>query len=635
MSVDFTICKDLNNAMKNVIVSIDLLSKAFTDTPLFSEVSFGIHEGDKIGLIGTNGCGKSTFIKCLVGEEHVNNGRIILRNDVKIGYLPQIPIIDRKKTIFEQIYHSDTKEFNLLREYHRLTNLYAETGEEEYYIKQQDMVEEIEAADAWSFEQLAVQYLSKLGINNPERKAVNLSGGEQRRIDLARVLMNNPDLLIMDEPTNHLDIDTIEWLQQFMKNYKGTLVFVTHDRYFLDDVCNRIMEIENGNVFHYYGNYSYFLKQKELHQIDLERKETRRQAQLKKEMKWLQRGARARTSKPKNHIDRVKELLDKSYLTEDKELEISFQTKRLGKTILEINNISKSYDKVLVSKFSYLFQKHDRIGIIGANGCGKTTLLRMLTGDEKPDTGSIKKGLNTHFAYFKQNVDDFDQNMKVIDYIEQDAHHIRTKDGVLHSARDVLQKFMFDLSKQQNKLGSLSGGEKKRLYLLKSLMFGSNFLILDEPTNDLDIQTLAILEDYLDAYKGCVLIVSHDRYFLDRIADYLFIFEEDRIIKFPGNYSDYLLVKRYKESEIKEPAVKREKKKSTKISYKEKLELESIQKEIEQLETRQQELTDKIENQAASLSAKDFEDITNEQNEVEEKLLELLERWEEIEKKYS
>lgn len=451
----------LKDNMKNVIVSIDSLSKAFTDKPLFSEVSFGIHEGDKIGLIGTNGCGKSTFIKCLVGEESLNSGRIVLRNDLKVGYLPQKPMIDHEKTIFEQIYLSDTREFNLLREYHYLTNLYAETGDQDYYKKQQTLVEEIEAADAWSFEQLAVQYLSKLGINNPERKAVNLSGGEQRRIDLARVLMNNPDLLIMDEPTNHLDIDTIEWLQQFMKNYNGTLVFVTHDRYFLDDVCNRIMEIDNGNVFHYFGNYSYYLKQKELHRIDLERKETRRQAQLKKEMKWLQRGARARSSKPKNHIDRVKELLDKSYLTEDKELEISFQTKRLGKTILEINSISKSYDRKLVSNFSYLFQKHDRIGIIGHNGCGKTTLLKMLTGDENPDTGSIKKGMNTHFAYFKQNVDDFDQDMKVIDYIEQDAHHIRTKDGVLHSARDVLQKFMFDPSKQQNKLGSLSGGKRK------------------------------------------------------------------------------------------------------------------------------------------------------------------------------
>ena len=621
--------------MKNVIVSIDMLTKAFTEKPLFSDITFGIHEGDKIGLIGTNGCGKSTFLKCLMNEEPIDSGRIIFRNGLKISYLPQTPDIDPSKTIFEQIYLSDTKEFNLLREYHHLTNLYAETGEEEYYDRQQMLVEEIEACEAWSFEQLAVQYLSKLGIDNPDRKAVNLSGGEQRRIDLARVLMNDPDLLIMDEPTNHLDIDTIEWLQLFMKTYKGTLVFVTHDRYFLDDVCNRIMEIDNGKVFHFFGNYSYYLKQKELHQIDLERKETRRQAQLKKEMKWLQRGARARSSKPKNHIDRVKELIDKSYLTEDKELEISFQTKRLGKTILEINNISKAYDKSLVSGFSYLFQKNDRIGIIGPNGCGKTTLLRMLTGDEISDTGNVKKGLNTHFAYFKQNADDFDQDMKVIDYIEQNAHHIRTKDGVLHSARDVLQKFMFDPSKQQNKLGSLSGGERKRLYLLKSLMFGSNFLILDEPTNDLDIQTLAILEDYLDAYKGCVLIVSHDRYFLDRIADYLFIFENDRIIKFPGNYSDYLLVKRYRETEEKTPAVKREKKKSTKISYKEKLELETIQNDIEKLESRQQELADKIEHHAAKLSAKDFEDITTEQNEVEEKLLELLSRWEEIEEKYS
>ncbi|HQB98874.1 MAG TPA: ABC-F family ATP-binding cassette domain-containing protein, partial [Candidatus Cloacimonadota bacterium] len=336
----------------------------------------------------------------------------------------------------------------------------------------------------------------------------------------------------MDEPTNHLDLDSIEWLQNYLISCKTTLIFITHDRYFLDSVCNRILNIERTQLYFYEGNYSAYVKGKLLRETDLQRKETRRQAQLSKELAWLQRGARARATKPKDHVERVKELLSKSYLISNKDLDISFQTDRLGRTILELHKLSKSYDgKLLFEDLDHNFQPMERIGVIGPNGCGKTTLLRLITGEEKLDRGSIKVGINTHFAYYKQEETDLLPNLTVYDYIAQYAETIKTADGNKVSATEMLNRFLFDGKMQQARLSSLSGGEKKRLQLLKSLMFGANFIILDEPTNDLDIPTLEILEDYLDAFKGCLTVVSHDRYFLDRTVDYLFIFESDGIRK--------------------------------------------------------------------------------------------------------
>jgi ATP-binding cassette subfamily F protein uup len=403
------------------------------------------------------------------------------------------------------------------------------------------------------------------------------------------------------------------------------------------------MEIVDGKIHFYEGNYSYYLRKKEFELKDLQRKETRRATQLRKELKWLHRGARARTSKPKTHIDRVKELIDKSYLTNMTELDISFQTKRLGKTILEARKISKSYEEInLFKNFSHIFQKMERIGIIGANGCGKTTLLKLITEEEEPCSGKVKVGINTHFTYFKQDIEEFNKDQTVIKYIREYADNIRTADGTLHSASEMLQRFLFDGKMQQNKISSLSGGERKRLYLLRSLMFGSNFIILDEPTNDLDIKTLEILEDYLDAFKGCLLVVSHDRFFLDRVVDYLFIFEKDRIVKFPGNYSDYLLVRRFREQEEKEKrqtGLKEKKnrpklrKKSDKLSYNEKRELEILEIEIEHLEKKQIELQQIIETQASLLQHEDFTNITNELTEIEEQLNTKTIRWLELEEK--
>jgi ABC transport system ATP-binding/permease protein len=623
------------------IISIEKLSKAYAEKNICENESFGIHEFDKIGLIGINGCGKSTFLKMLVGQENLDDGSIIFRNNIKLGYLPQIPDLDEELSIYEQIYYSDNPKYKLLRHYHKLENELKNSGSDMNRLakEQQELMTKLNAAQAWEIEIKARKFLDIMGFSDISIRTGILSGGQKRRLDLARVLMDDPDVLILDEPTNHLDVDIIEWLQEYLMDYKGVIIFVTHDRYFLDAVSNRIMEIENGKIKFYDGSYSYYLQKKEFDLIDMERKETRRKTQLKKELKWLHRGAKARTSKPKNHLDRVKELIDKSYLVSNAELDISFAAQRMGKTILELQNVAKSYDdKQLFSGFSHVFQKRERIGIIGSNGCGKTTLLRLVTGEEETDTGKVKKGINTKFAYFKQEEEKFDPEQKVIDYIKNFAENIRTRDGVLHSASEMLEKFLFDGKLQQSLLKSLSGGEKKRLYLLSSLMFGANFIILDEPTNDLDIITLEILEDYLDVFKGCILTVSHDRFFLDRVVDFLFVFTKEGIIKFPGNYSDYLLVKRYNQSEMVEirQQEKAEKNRQRKVlqpkrmGYMQKRNLQEIETRISFLEKKMSELERQIREDARQMTPEDFNKNSQAQEIFAAELAKLEERWLEI-----
>lgn len=625
--------------MKKNMVSVDSLHKEFPSKVICKSSSFGIHEGDKIGLVGINGCGKSTLLKMLSGIEPMDEGQITIRNGVKLAYLQQIPHLDEDKNIYEQIYYSDQGAFVLLREYYRISDLLEHEATEELSENYRQIMTKLDAIDGWKIEIRARSLLSQMGFSDFNQKISTLSGGQKRRLDLVRVLLDEPDLLFLDEPTNHLDISTIEWFQDFLISFSGAVVFVTHDRYFLDAVCTKIMEIENGVFRFYESNYSGYIKQKTQEIVDSQRKETRLKAQLSKELQWLNRGARARTSKPKNHLDRVKELLSKSYLTDSNELDISFGSKRMGKTILEIKAINKAYgDKKLINEFSHNFQKLERVGIIGANGCGKTTLLKMIGGEIKADSGSVKAGLNTDFAYFKQNTDEFEQDITVLDYIQQFASTIRTADGTKFSATEMLQKFLFEGKMQQSKIYSLSGGEKKRLYLMKSLMFGSNFIILDEPTNDLDIKTLEILEDYLDAFRGCLLVVSHDRYFLDRTVDYLFVFENGEIKKFPGNYSDSLLVRRFQE-EAKKEEKKIEKpdtrirKVSTKLTFNEKRELVQIEKDMEEISCRLEELHNKIETEAASLNHQEFGEITGEQDILQERLDEVEMRWLELDEK--
>ncbi len=542
-----------------ILISIEEVSKHIAGRVLFEPVSFGIHQDDKIGLVGINGSGKSTLIKILANIDPSTTGEITNRKGLKVGYLPQIPELNYNLDVLSQV-----------------------LIDSEFPKEQQ-----------WEAEHLAKAILSRLKLTDYEKPIAILSGGQKRKVDLARVLLQKPDVLLLDEPTNHLDLDTIEWLQDYLQGYKGAVLFITHDRYFLDAICTRVLEIDKQLIHIYDGGYSDFIEGQVIRQTDESRKEVRRHAQLKKELDWLKRGAKARTSKPKNHVDRVKELISKSYLISNQDLSISFQTKRLGKTILEMHNLSKSYnDTELFHNIDHNFQSKDRIGIIGPNGCGKTTLLRLMTGEEKPDAGKLKIGLNTHFAYYKQDQEDMNANVSVLDYVNQFADVIKTADGQKFSASEMLKRFLFDGKMQQMKVKSLSGGEKKRLHLMVSLMFGSNFMILDEPTNDLDIRTLEILEDYLDAYHGCIVVVSHDRYFLDRVVDHIFIFENGRIRKFAGNYSDYLLVKRYLQEESAEQEMEKLGKvklkpegSEDKLSWKEKQEMLALEKKIEANET--------------------------------------------------
>jgi len=581
--------------MNEVLLTLEDVSCLYGERIILQGVSFGIHSSEKIGIVGINGSGKTTLLRIISGLIKPNTGTVTMRKDLKVCLLEQDPVYISELSV--------------------LQHTFPVAGEikDEYHYK---------------------SILSRLGINNFDEKMGDLSGGQRRKADLARVLAAEPDLLLLDEPTNHLDLETIEWLQNYLANAGKAVIFVTHDRYFLDAVATKIIEIERTKLFYYEGNYSAYIRGKLIRATDDKRKETRRQAQLKKELDWLNRGAKARTSKPKDHIDRVKELLSKSYLISHQDLDISFQIDRLGKTILELHRLSKSYSgKVLFMDIDHNFQNMERIGIIGPNGCGKTTLLKIILGEEKPDSGTVKTGVNTHFAYYKQDEDSFDPNLTVYEYIAQFAEVIKTAEGNKVTATEMLKRFLFDGKMQQMKLGALSGGERKRLYLLKALMFGANFIIMDEPTNDLDIRTLEILEDYLDAFKGCLLIVSHDRFFLDRTVDYLFIFQDGKLRKFAGNYSDYLLVKRFEQDateEKKEPIITRPKRIAKGLSYNEQREFGLLEKEIEKIESELLELESRLNDFANPLSPNDYYHISISMQELENRHQELLTRWLEL-----
>lgn len=495
------------------ILTVDHISKTYTGRMLFDDASFYLEEGEKVGVIGINGTGKSTLLKIIAGLEEPDQGKVIYANNMVVSYLSQAPVFEPEDTVIECVVKACSKH-------------------DEY----------------WSHESDAKNMLTRLGISNFDQKSKELSGGQRKRLALVAVLMTKCDILVLDEPTNHLDSEMSGWLEDYLKKFKGTLVMVTHDRYFLDSVSSRIVEIDKGKIYSYDANYSGFLELKAAREESQLASERKRQSILRKEIAWMQRGARARSTKQKAHIQRYELLRDMEGPELGSQVEIGSVSSRLGKTIVELNGISKAYgDKVLLKDFTYLFLKNDRVGFIGPNGSGKTTLMKMIDNRVQPDAGEIVIGQTVKIGYYTQEIEENEEagvaymnpTDRVIDYIRNVAEYVRTEDGMV-SATTMLERFLFTAEQQYSPIGKLSGGEKRRLNLLRVLMGAPNVLILDEPTNDLDIQTLQILEDYLDAYQGVVITVSHDRYFLDRVVRRIFAFEGNGIIEqHEGGYTDY------------------------------------------------------------------------------------------------
>ena len=487
------------------LVTAEHLTKSYTERLLFDDTDFSINEGDKIGLIGINGTGKSTLLKLVAGLEEPDAGTIIRGRNLAIRYLPQNPVFEKGETVLESI------------------------------IRDNDGHDHV-----WDFESQAKTMLNKLGITDHNEVVDHLSGGQKKRVALASVLLSTADLLILDEPTNHLDSDMAEWLEDYLKRFKGALLMITHDRYFLDSVTNRIVELDNGKLYSYQANYEGFLELK-AERMDMARaSERKRQSILRVELEWVKRGARARTTKQKGRLQRYEEMKNQKGPVEDAQVEMESVSSRLGRTTVELSDICKAYgDKVLIKDYTYFFLKNDRIGYIGPNGSGKSTLMKIIAGWEKPDSGTVEIGRTVKIGYFSQENEDMDTSLKVIDYIKNVAEYVKTKDGSI-SASQMLERFLFPPSVQYTVIGKLSGGERRRLYLLKILMDAPNVLILDEPTNDLDIRTLMILEDYLDSFQGIVITVSHDRYFLDRVVRRIFAFEGNGVVRqYEGGFTDY------------------------------------------------------------------------------------------------
>jgi len=572
-----------------IYLQVDNLSKSFNEKLLFENISFGVHKGQKIALIAKNGTGKSTLLKIIAGLETMSTGSIVMRNDLTYDYLDQNPVFDENLSVIEGVFASSKSIIKIVKEYEEALV----TGDKKRLSNATDMMDQ---NNAWDYEAGIKQILGQLNITQLDQKIGELSGGQKKRLALAAVLISEPDLLILDEPTNHLDLDMIIWLEKYLERSNCTLLMVTHDRYFLDRVCNDILEIDEGKLFRYKGNYSYFLEKRN-ERIENENTVVEKSRNLlRKELEWMRRMPKARTHKSKARIETfydIKEIASSKRI--EKKIKLNLKGTRLGKKIMEINYIGKSFgDLKLLENFTYTFKRNEKIGIVGKNGCGKTTLLNILTSHVSPDSGNIDIGETVVMGYYEQDGIQFDENQRVIDIAKEIAEVVKMSDGSKVSAGEFLKQFLFTAEMQYTLVAKLSGGEKRRLYLMTVLMRNPNFLVLDEPTNDLDILTLNVLEDYLNAFNGCVLIVSHDRFFMDKIVEHLFVFEGETVVRdFPGNYSRYLDYKELKEEQARRLQPKTErpvKEKNTnekpkKLTYKEQKEFEALEAEISQLES--------------------------------------------------
>ena len=590
------------------LLAIEHMTKVYTERRIFDDASFSLGTGEKVGVIGINGTGKSTLLKTIAGLSEPDKGEVVRGNGLTFCYLPQTPAFDGTKTLLAFV----------------LSAVSGRTAE----------------TDCWNLESQAKAMLNTLGMSEYSQPMGELSGGQRKRAALAAALLSEADVLVLDEPTNHLDVEMAGWLEDYLKRYRGALVMVTHDRYFLDSVCNRIVELDKGKLYSYAGEYSVFLKLKAEREAMAQAAERKRQSLLRTELAWMMRGARARSTKQKAHIRRFEELRDQKGPESDGNVELGSVKSRLGKTTIELHGISKGYGrKELIRYFTYIFLKNDRVGITGPNGCGKTTLMRMILGLTAADSGEVVVGQTVKTGYFSQENEFMDLNLKVIDYIRNAAEYVVTEEGSV-SASKMLERFLFPPDIQHTAIGRLSGGERRRLYLLRVLMEAPNVLILDEPTNDLDIRTLMVLEDYLDRFPGIVITVSHDRYFLDRVARRILAFEENGAIRqYEGGYTDYeaaVTLRRETEKKAPVPGEKRTQEakkaqegrtrtKKLKFTYQEQRDFETIEEEIRQLEEAVGEKETAIEEAASDYAA--LSRLMEEKAELEEALEEKMERW--------
>ena len=595
-------------------LSVERLTKSFDEKQLFEEITFGLEQGQKAALVGVNGCGKSTLLKVIAGLLHPNSGEVTFRKGISLSILTQNPEFADGDTVMQAVFSKDREELKAIRNYE--SALLKMEKNPEAGVDLSPFIEQMDALNAWDYEHQVKEILGKLGIHTLDQKMGELSGGQKKRVALAQCLVVKPHVLILDEPTNHLDLEIIEWLEEYLATQNLTLLMVTHDRYFLDRVTNEILEIDAGQIFKYHGNYSDFLQQKSDREEQQAVTVGKAKNLLKKELEWMRRQPKARGTKAKYRIDAFYDVKEKASQTVTKsEMEVNLKSDRQGNKIMEIKHISKIFDdKKVIDDFSYVFQRKERIGIAGANGAGKSTFLNILTQNLTPDLGELDIGQTTKFGYYTQDEAVFDPQMKVIEVVKEVAEFIQLADGSEVSASNLLTQFLFLPSVQYNLIGKLSGGEKRRLQLLRVLMANPNFLVLDEPTNDLDIMTLNVLEDYLDKFDGCLMIVSHDRYFMDKLVDHLFVFEGQGIIRdFPGNYTDYRAteggLKSVKEvvqkpSNTETNGPKKVLDGSRKLTFNEKRELEQIEKELSQLEIQKKAIEDALDKET------DYEKLT-------------------------
>ncbi|SIQ40504.1 ABC-F family ATP-binding cassette domain-containing protein [Maribacter ulvicola] len=615
------------------LLTVENISKSYGEHVLFENLSFGINKDQKIALIAKNGTGKTSILNILSGADTPDSGQVNYRKSTRVSFLAQEPVMDPKLTVEETIFASDNEVLQVIKNYEKaLLNI----EEADAY---QKAFEAMDRFEAWDFETQYKQILSKLKLDDLNAKVGKLSGGQKKRLALANALINKPDLLVLDEPTNHLDLEMIEWLEEFFAKENMTLFMVTHDRYFLERVCNEIIELENGKLYPYKGNYSYYLEKKEARLEQEATEQHKTELLFKKELDWMRRQPKARTTKSKSRIDDFAVIKDKaSQRRKDHQVQLELNMERMGSKILELHKISKSFpNKPILDRFEYVFQKGERIGIIGKNGTGKSTFLNILSGRDQPDSGKVVVGETIKFGYYTQKGIEIKEGQKVIDVIREFGDYIPLMKGRQISAQQLLERFLFDRKKQYDFVDKLSGGERKRLYLCTILIQNPNFLILDEPTNDLDIVTLNVLESFLMDFQGCLMVVSHDRYFMDKIVDHLFVFRGNAVVEdFPGNYSDY---RAYEDSQILEKREQKETQTTTKtnwkepdaspkISYAEQQEYKKLEREIQKLEKSKVALQEKFTD--SSLNGEDIKNLSIELKEITDAIDTKTERWFEL-----